>query len=148
MSDKIVNLSVSRRTLMKGGALAAAAAASPCLPNLAFAEQIKKLEQEGWTKHPVACTMCGAFCGLVEMRKEGEPVSEKTVRIFPNPGHPQQGYCGRSAATMWVWNHPLRLKKPLKRVGEKGEGKFKEILMFPCVNYPRVFTYLNRSSTF
>lgn len=127
MSDKIVNLSVSRRTLMKGGALAAAAAASPCLPNLAFAEQIKKLEQEGWTKRPVACTMCGAFCGLIEMRKEGEPVSEKTVRIFPNPGHPQQGYCGRSAATMWVWNHPLRLKKPLKRVGEKGEGKFKEI---------------------
>ena len=54
MSDKIVNLSVSRRTLMKGGALAAAAAASPCLPNLAFAEQIKKLEQEGWTKRPVA----------------------------------------------------------------------------------------------
>lgn len=96
MSDKIVNLSVSRRTLMKGGALAAAAAASPCLPNLAFAEQIKKLEQEGWTKRPVACTMCGAFCGLIEMRKEGEPVSEKTVRIFPNPGHPQQGYCGRS----------------------------------------------------
>ena len=127
MSDKIVNLSVSRRALMKGGALAAAAAASPCLPNLAFAEQIKKLEQEGWTKRPVACTMCGAFCGLIEMRKEGEPVSEKTVRIFPNPGHPQQGYCGRSAATMWVWNHPLRLKKPLKRVGEKGEGKFKEI---------------------
>ena len=70
MSDKIVNLSVSRRTLMKGGALAAAAAASPCLPNLAFAEQIKKLEQEGWTKRPVACTMCGAFCGLIEMRKE------------------------------------------------------------------------------
>lgn len=27
-------------------------------------------------------------------------------------------------------------------------GAFKEILMFPCVNYPRVFTYLNRSSTF
>lgn len=127
MSDRVVNLSVSRRTLMKGGALAAAAAASPCLSNIAFAEQIKKLEQEGWTKHPVACTMCGAFCGLVEMRKEGEPVSEKTVRIFPNPGHPQQGYCGRSAATMWVWNHPLRLKKPLKRVGEKGEGKFKEV---------------------
>lgn len=21
--------------------------------------------------------MCGAFCGLIEMRKEGEPVSEK-----------------------------------------------------------------------
>ena len=28
------------------------------------------------------------------------------------------------------------------------ENKLKEFLMFPCVNYPRVFTYLNRSSTF
>lgn len=28
---------------------------------------------------------------------------------------------------MWVWNHPLRLRKPLKRVGERGEGKFEEV---------------------
>ena len=28
------------------------------------------------------------------------------------------------------------------------ERNIEEILMFPCVNYPRVFTYLNRSSTF
>ena len=72
MSDKIVNLSVSNAILKKGGVLPAPPAASPCLPNLAFAEQIKKLEQEGWTKRPVACTMCGAFCGLIEMRKEGD----------------------------------------------------------------------------
>lgn len=32
---------------------------------------------------------------------------------------------------------------------ESGKLKeYKEFLMFPCVNYPRVFTYLNRSSTF
>lgn len=41
MSDRIVNLSVSRRALMKGGALAAAAAASPCLPKLTELEQRK-----------------------------------------------------------------------------------------------------------
>lgn len=119
---------------MKGGAIAATAAAAPCLQNWAFADQIAKLEKEGWSKHPVACTMCGAFCGLLAMRKDGEPISEKTVRVFPNPGHPQQGYCGRSAAAMWVWNHPLRLKKPLKRVGEKGEGKFKEITWDEALN--------------
>ncbi len=112
---------------MKGSALAASVAAVPALHHLAFAEQIEKLEKEGWTKHPVACTMCGAFCGLLAMRKEGEPISEKTVRIYPNPDHPQRGYCGRSAAAMWVWNHPLRLRKPLKRVGEKGEGQFEEV---------------------
>ena len=31
---------------------------------------------------------------------------------------------------------------------ERGGGKLIKVLMFPCVNYPRVFTYLNRSSTF
>lgn len=61
------------------------------------------------------------------MKKIGEPVSEKTVRIFPNPDHPQRGYCGRAASAMWIWNHPLRLKKPLKRVGKRGEGKFVEV---------------------
>lgn len=46
---------------------------------------------------------------------------------MPNPTHPQRGCCARGASAMWVWNHPLRLKKPLKRVGERGEGKFKEV---------------------
>lgn len=119
---------------MKGGAVAASMAAAPALNNWAFAKKIEKLEKEGWTKHPVACTMCGAFCGLLAMRKDGEPLSEHSVRIFPNPGHPQQGYCGRSAAAMWVWNHPLRLRKPLKRVGEKGAGQFEEVTWDEALN--------------
>lgn len=61
------------------------------------------------------------------MHKKGAPVSQETVRIMPNPTHPQRGCCARGASAMWVWNHPLRLKKPLKRVGERGEGKFKEV---------------------
>lgn len=100
MSVDFVNLSMTRRKLIKGAACSAAAASAPSLVNHAFAEQIAKLEKEGWSKHPVACTMCGAYCGILAMRKEGEPISEKTVRIFPNPGHPQQGYCGRSAGAM------------------------------------------------
>lgn len=127
MSVGFVNLSLTRRKLIKGAACSAAAASAPSLVNHAFAEQISKLEKEGWSKHPVACTMCGAYCGILALRKDGAPISEKTVRIFPNPGHPQQGYCGRSAGAMWIWNHPLRLRKPLKRVGAKGEGKFREI---------------------
>lgn len=134
MSVDFVNLSMTRRKLIKGTACSAAAASAPSLVNHAFAEQIAKLEKEGWSKHPVACTMCGAYCGILAMRKEGEPISEKTVRIFPNPGHPQQGYCGRSASAMWIWNHPLRLRKPLKRIGEKGEGKFKEITWDEALN--------------
>ena len=127
MSEKIIDLSVTRRALLKGGTAAAAVASVPGLQSKALADQITKLENEGWEKHPVACTMCGAFCGLLAMKKKGAPISEQNVRIYPNPSHPQRGYCGRSAATMWVWNHPLRLRKPLKRVGERGEGKFVEV---------------------
>lgn len=85
------------------------------------------MKAQGWTSHPVACTMCGAYCGLLALTKDGQSADEKSVRILPNPGHPQQGYCGRAAQAMWVWNHPLRLRKPLKRVGERGSGKFQEI---------------------
>lgn len=132
-----VNLPLSRRTLLKaGGAMTAAASAPAGVGAGALAAfrsaqaqqaQLTALERQGWTRHPLACTMCGAFCGLVAMKKKGEPVSERTVRIFPSPDHPQRGYCGRAAATMWIWNHPLRLKKPLKRTGERGEGLFKEV---------------------
>ena len=130
----------------QGAAAAAVVAAAPAIHNWAFAEQIQKLEKEGWTKHPVAfALMCGAYCGILAMRKEGEPISEKTVRIFPNPGHPQRGYCGRSAAAMWVWNHPLRLRKPLKRIGEKGEGQFKEVTWEEAFKRHRCPTQRHRS---
>jgi molybdopterin oxidoreductase, molybdopterin binding subunit len=118
---------VSRRTLLKAGAAAAAPAAGLASALFPSEAQLKELEAQGWTRHPMACCMCGAYCGLIAMRKEGEPVSEKTVRIFPNPDHPQRGYCGRAASTMWIWNHPLRLRKPLKRTGQRGEGKFVEV---------------------
>ncbi len=91
-----VNLQLSRRAFVKaGGAMTAAAtAATGGLTALWPTEaQLKELEHQGWSRHPLACTMCGAFCGLVAMKKDGEPVSEKTVRIYPNPDHPQRGYC-------------------------------------------------------
>ncbi|MFR6359628.1 MAG: molybdopterin-dependent oxidoreductase [Sutterella wadsworthensis] len=85
------------------------------------------MKADGWTAHPVACCMCGARCGLLAMRREGEAASRTTVRIMPNPDHPQRGYCGRGAQTLWAWNHPMRIRKPLKRKGERGSGEFEEI---------------------
>ncbi|MEZ0346073.1 MAG: molybdopterin-dependent oxidoreductase [Infirmifilum sp.] len=72
-------------------------------------------------KIPVMCNMCGAGCGLLLVKKNGN------MYLEPNLEHPQPGQCARASSAMQLWNHPLRLKKPLKRVGERGDGRLQEI---------------------
>lgn len=134
MEGKTVDLQISRRKLLEMGGIAAVASTGAAGALWPVEAQLKELEHQGWSRHPLACCMCGAYCGLVAMKKEGEPTSEKTVRIFPNPDHPQRGYCGRAASTMWIWNHPLRIRKPLKRTGARGEGKFVEVSWDEALN--------------
>lgn len=124
-------------TLTRRDFLAGSAAVAAGMGGLAMwpsEAQVAELEQAGFTRTPVTCFMCGAGCGMLAMSKTGATPSESTVRIMPNPSHPQRGYCGRGAASVWAWNHPLRLKKPMKRVGERGEGKFKEVSWDEALN--------------
>lgn len=121
-SDK--SYGISRRTFI--GAAGAGAAASG-FSWAAIRQEVEAMKSAGWKANPVACGMCGARCGLLAMRKEGSDPSRTTVRMMPNPDHPQRGFCGRGAQTMWAWNHPMRIKKPLKRKGERGSGEFEEI---------------------
>jgi thiosulfate reductase/polysulfide reductase chain A len=65
------------------------------------------------------CGMCGALCGIQVVKVDG-----RIAYVEPLDGHPQRGLCGRSASTVWLWDSPLRLRKPLKRVGERGEARF------------------------
>ena len=115
---------ISRRSFL---GTAGAAAAVSAIPLSQLQAQVEQMKAEGWEANPIACTVCGGYCGLLAMKKKGEPISPATVRIMPNPSHPQRGYCGRGAQAFFVWNHPMRLRKPMKRVGAKGEGKFEEI---------------------
>ena len=69
------------------------------------------------------CGACGAGCGI----KIGVDESGRPIYITANPNHPQRGICGRGVAGLWLWNHPLRIKKPMKRAGSRGEGRFVEI---------------------
>jgi len=62
---------------------------------------------------PVMCGACGAGCGLLFVERNGRRY------LVPNLAHPQPGMCGRPASALQMWNHPLRLKRPMKRVGEK-----------------------------
>ena len=122
---------ISRRSFL---GTAGAAAAVSAIPLSQLQAQVEQMKAEGWEANPIACTVCGGYCGLLAMKKKGEPISPATVRIMPNPSHPQRGYCGRGAQAFFVWNHPMRLRKPMKRVGAKGEGKFEEISWDQALN--------------
>lgn len=62
MSVDFVNLSMTRRKLIKGAACSAAAASAPSLVNHAFAEQLQKLEKEGGPniRSPAQCAVLTA----------------------------------------------------------------------------------------
>ena len=123
-----VGLTLTRRQVLGTvGAAAGAATVLSAAPWASAQAEVEKMKEEGWEAHPVACNICGGYCGMLAMHKKGTAVSRETVRIMPNPSHPQRGCCARGAGAMWAWDHPLRLRKPLKRVGERGEGKFEEI---------------------
>ena len=70
------------------------------------------------------CYMCACRCGInVHLR-------DNRVRyIEGNPAHPvNRGVlCAKGSAGIMQHYSPARLDKPLLRVGERGEGKFREI---------------------
>ncbi|HEX3522870.1 MAG TPA: molybdopterin-dependent oxidoreductase, partial [Stellaceae bacterium] len=70
------------------------------------------------------CYMCACRCGIKVHLKDG------AIRyIEGNPDHPvNRGViCGKGASGIMQQASPAKLQKPLKRVGERGSGEFREI---------------------
>ncbi|MBH68798.1 MAG: formate dehydrogenase [Rhodospirillaceae bacterium] len=70
------------------------------------------------------CYMCACRCGIKVHLKDG-----KIRYIEGNRNHPvNQGVlCAKGSAGIMQHYSPARLTKPLKRVGDRGAGEFKEI---------------------
>ncbi|HSE36009.1 MAG TPA: molybdopterin-dependent oxidoreductase, partial [Blastocatellia bacterium] len=70
------------------------------------------------------CGMCPAGCGIIVRTRE-----HKANKIEGNPLHPvnRGALCARGQAGLEVLYNPDRIKGPLKRVGQRGEGKWEEI---------------------
>ena len=73
---------------------------------------------------PGMCQLCSTICGTIGHVKDG-----RLIKIEGNPKDPNsRGYlCARGHAGLNHLYHPERLLYPLKRVGERGEGKWKRI---------------------
>ncbi len=74
----------------------------------------------------VNCFLCHVRCGLLASVKDG-----KVIHLEGDPENPHnRGYvCPRIEQDRWkAWQYsPYRLKRPLKRAGERGSGKWQEI---------------------
>jgi anaerobic selenocysteine-containing dehydrogenase len=67
---------------------------------------------------------CHGTCGVLAYVRDG-----KLVKVEGDPDHPwnQGRLCSRCLAMTQYVYHPDRLTRPLKRVGQRGEGKWQEI---------------------
>jgi menaquinone reductase, molybdopterin-binding-like subunit len=119
-----------RRELLGGAALAGAAALGcgqkkdpyridkPPVPHAPG----WRAGEERWVLS--TCALCEAGCGIKVRVVEG-----RAVKIEGNPEHPvnRGGLCSRGQAALQALYHPDRVRSPLRRVGARGEGKWKSI---------------------
>ncbi len=70
------------------------------------------------------CYMCACRCGIRVHLRDGQ-----LRYIEGNPDHPVNGgvLCAKGAAGIMKQHSPAKLRKPLKRVGDRGAGDFVEI---------------------
>lgn len=73
-------------------------------------------------KIATVCGVCPMGCGVYVYVQDG-----KLEKIEPIKGHPKGAVCTRGGAAKEVVYSPDRLKYPLQRVGERGEGRFERI---------------------
>ena len=70
------------------------------------------------------CAICHCDCGVLAHVENG-----KITRIEGNPDSPTSKgtLCPKGLASLEFLNHPNRLRHPLRRAGERGEGRWKRI---------------------
>ena len=83
-------------------------------------ERLEIVRTTTWSAGPG----CHGGCGVLAYIEDG-----KLVKIEGDPDHPwnQGRLCARCLAMTQYVYHPDRLTRPLKRVGQRGEGKWQEI---------------------
>ncbi|MCK5507095.1 MAG: molybdopterin-dependent oxidoreductase, partial [Desulfobacterales bacterium] len=77
-----------------------------------------------YSQNNTVCTLCPGGCGIT-VRK----VDDRTVKIEGMKGHPVNdgGICILGLSGLQLLYGPTRVKSPLKRVGERGEGKWEKV---------------------
>jgi anaerobic selenocysteine-containing dehydrogenase len=108
----------SRREFLK---LAATATISGNIGSLKYSEAAVTEVDFGLEKKvPLLCRQCAQTCPMFGVVRDG-----RLVRLEPNRNQPYPGLCARAHAAVGALYSPDRVKTPLIRAGERGEGKFR-----------------------
>ena len=119
----------NRRDFMKASAAAASAAACPAFVSAmelklggADFHQIRTFHPR--ERKPYLCTMCPYFDGGFTYAEGGE-----ILKAEGNPDHiaSRGKFCAKGLASFFGAYDPDRILNPLKRVGERGSGQWREI---------------------
>ena len=136
--SKIVDL--KRRNFLKTSAAAAAGASMASSFAFGFSPYEDAIEQKNHKEeeiknakyNPSICAMCVNMCGIIPRNVDG-----KITKLDPHPLYPKSRdfMCARGNAGIASLYDPDRITKPLIRVGEKGEGKFREATWEEAFDY-------------
>ncbi|MFH1242572.1 MAG: molybdopterin-dependent oxidoreductase [Pseudomonadota bacterium] len=81
-------------------------------------------------------TVCPAHCGIDACAILAHLERDRVVKVepgdFPDPRH--RRICLRGLSSLEITYHPDRLKYPMRRTGERGEGKFERISWDEALN--------------
>lgn len=130
MSQQDEEFSLTRRDLLKIGAVAGIAATglgvvrATTIPQYEGNTAWAGLTTGAVTTTPSMCQMCTTACGILGHVKDG-----RLLRVTGNPEDPnsQGSVCAKGAAGPSILYDPYRVLYPLRRVGARGEGKWKRI---------------------
>jgi thiosulfate reductase / polysulfide reductase chain A len=77
------------------------------------------------------CQLCSTVCGITGIVKDG-----RIIKIEGNPADPNSRgkLCARGQAGLNHQYHPERLLHPIRRVGKRGEGKWKRVSWDEALN--------------
>ena len=120
------NTIISRRDFLKlGGMFSGAAMLGKFIPPpvAQAARGLGILDANGDGYIPTMCEMCVWRCGVLAKVEEG-----KVVKLEGNPDHPHSRgrLCARGQSGLMNTYDPDRVLTPLIRVGQRGEGKFRQ----------------------
>ena len=78
------------------------------------------------------CDMCPWKCGVIVKSVNGQ-----VIKIDGNPADPKSRgmLCARGQGGVSFMNDPDRLRSPMIRTGERGEGKFREVTWEEALDY-------------